>query len=141
VSSILQHLRGRQLAELKDRRPEATVVDPAEVIPVMKCIGDGFTAGRATSIDQLAEVANLPADVVRQMVTRLVGAGLLHRLADSETHVTLRRPPETIRVSRLLEVAFGWAERNEGEKDEIQVLSQLRTHSDRPSAISTWARC
>ena len=72
VSSTLQHLRGRQLAELEARRGEPAIVDPAMVAVIMRRIAEEFTAGRATSIDQAADTTDLPHATVERIFDRLV---------------------------------------------------------------------
>lgn len=126
VSAILQHLRGRQLAELQERRRESAMIDPAMVTLVMKRVAEDFVSGRATRVDQAAKAAELPPPVIDQIVAHLVQAGLLHRLAGAESAVTLSRPPDAIAVRQLLEVAFEMVDRDVGGHSSFRFLSRLR---------------
>jgi membrane protein len=126
VSSTLQHLRGRQLAELERQQSESVIVDPVVITAVMKRIAEGFAAGQATSTDQIVDAVHLPPPVVERILDRLVDAEFLHRLADWRAHVTLSRPPEAIPLSGLLDVAFAMVDRGRGGRAEPGLFSQLR---------------
>jgi membrane protein len=126
VSAILQHLRGRRLAELQERRSDPALVEPAMVTLIMKQIAQGFAAGRATTLEQVAETTQLPPPIVERILDRLAVAGWLHRLSEPEESVTLSRPPETIPVRRLLDVGFALVERDTRDDGDARLLDELR---------------
>jgi membrane protein len=126
VSSTLQHLHGRQLAELEQQRRESTMIDPAIVPMIMKAVGERFREGRATNIGHIASVTGLPDTATERIVERLVAAGLLHRVADSDREVALSRPPEEIQIPQLLEIAFKASDLDVEVQDTPQLLERLR---------------
>jgi len=126
VSSTLQHLHGRQLAELEQQRRESIMIDPAVVVVIMKAVAERFLNGRTTSIDRIASVTGLPEAVTERIMDQLVAAELLHRVADSKRSVALSRPPGEIPVERLLEIAFSAADVDVGDHRASQLLDSLR---------------
>ena len=126
VSAILQHLRGRQLAELEERQRESTLVDPGLIALVMVRVAESFARGQAASVDQLAAGTETPPAVMERIVQRLVGEGLLHRLADPEPGVTLSRPPQAISLRQLLRIGFAMLDRDAGGAAAAAFLARLR---------------
>lgn len=139
VSSTLQHLHGRQLAELEQQRRESSMIDPAVVPVVMKTVAERFREGRATSIEDTASVTGLSDVVAERVIEQLVAAGLLHRVADSDRAVALSRPPEEIPVQELLDIAFKAADLDVGDPRASQLLERLRTAQKDASAGVTLA--
>ena len=134
VSSVLQHLHGRPLGDVKERPPEPALVDPAAVTLIMKRIAEGFEAGQPTSVEQISESTDLPPLLVERIIVQLVSAGLIHRLADSDNEVILSRPPEAIPVARLLDVGFGLANRELRAKAAAGLFSRLRAAQQQVAA-------
>jgi membrane protein len=126
VSSTLQHLHGRQLAELEQQRWESTMIDPAVVIVVMKAIAERFLGGRTTSIEHISSATGLPDAVTVRIIDQLVAAELLHRVADSNDSVALSRPPGETPIEWLLEVAFSAADLEVDDQRASQLLDSLR---------------
>ena len=127
VSSSLQHLHGRRVAELQEqRRWESALIDPAVVVTMMERVAARFIKGQATSVEQLARATGLSEPVVDRLLAGLMNAEMLHRVADAESQVALSRPPEEIPVERLLEIAFQTVRRDGGEEAGTRLLEQLR---------------
>ena len=125
VSSTLQHLHGRQLAELR-QQVQAVVIDPGVVVALLQCIAERFLAGQTASLEQLARATRLPEPVVERLVDGLVQARLLHRVADVESQFALSRPPDQIRLGQLLDFAFAAVDREIGAAPAARWLDQLR---------------
>jgi membrane protein len=131
VSSTLQHLRGRQLAEMERRRAEFALVDSSVVTTVMRDIAKCFSAGRFATVEQIAKTTDLPQGIVERLVDQLVREGLVHRPADREAEVALSRPPEAIPLRELLDLAHEMAHResDNGATDELN--RRLRSAQER----------
>ena len=136
VSSTLQHLHGRQLAELQ-QQVQAVVIDPGVVVALMQGVAERFVAGQTASVEQLARATRLPEPVVERLVGGLVDAQMLHRVADAESRVVLSRPPEQIPLARLLEIAFQAVDREVGTAQAARWLDQLRTAQKAATADAT----
>ena len=137
VSSTLQHLHGRQLAELQQQRHQAAVIDPGVVLAVMQRVAERFVAGQTASVEHLARTTRLPEPVVARLVAGLIDAQLLHRLAEPESQVVLSRPPEQIPLACLLEIAFHAVDREVGTEQAARWLEQLRTAQKTATADAT----
>jgi len=139
VSSTLQHLHGRQLAELEQQQRGSTIIDPAVVPVIMRAIGERFREGRTTSIQHIASVTGLPDTVTERIVDQLAVAGLLHRVADSDRNIALSRPPQEIPVQQLLDIAFSAADLDVDEPGASQLLDSLRAAQKDATAGATLA--
>ncbi|MBC8870965.1 MAG: YihY family inner membrane protein [Planctomycetes bacterium] len=139
VSSTLQHLHGRQLAELEQQQRDSTIIDPAVVPVIMKAIGERFREGQTTSIQHIASVTGLPDTVTERIVDQLAVAGLLHRVADSDRNIALSRPPQEIPVQQLLDIAFKSADLAVDEPGASQLLDSLRAAQKDATAGATLA--
>ncbi len=121
VSATLQHLRGRQLAEFEKGQSETAIVDPSVAIVMMQQIARRFAGGKPTEIPDAARAAGVPEMIAEQISASLVHAGLLHRLAEPESALTLSRPPEEIRIDELLAVG----QRMTGQDVDHEATSRL----------------
>jgi membrane protein len=139
VSSTLQHLHGRQLAELEQRRRESSMIDPAVVPVIMKAIAERFREGRTTGTEHITGATGVPDVVTERIVDQLVAEELLHRVADSERTVALSRPPDEIPVQQLLDIAFKAADLDVDDQRATQLLERLRTAQKDASAGVTLA--
>ncbi len=139
VSSTLQHLHGRQLAELEQQRRESTMIDPAVVVVIMKAVAERFLAGRTTSIARIGIVTGLPDAVTVRIIDQLVAAELLHRVADSNCSVALSRPPGEIPVEQLLEIAFSTADLEVDDQRASRLLGSLRAAQKEATAGASLA--
>lgn len=126
VSSTLQHLRGRQTAELKQRRWETAMVDPAIVIAIMTQIATRFQNGKVAALEELAKTSGLPEHPMEKIIDRLVDAGMVHRIADAENSLTLSRPPDTISLRYLLELAFETVDESFDAEEFCPGIEELR---------------
>jgi len=133
VSSTLQHLHGRQLAELQ-QQVQAVVIDPGVIVAVMQVVAQRFVAGQTTGIEPLARATRLPEPVVERLVGSLVEARLLHRVADAEPRFALSRPPEQIALAQLLDLAFAAVDRDLGAAPAARWLDHLRTAQQNAAA-------
>lgn len=128
VSSTLQHLRGRQLAELEKQQTEPLIVEPAAVLILMKYIARRFQEGKSTPVQLLVRRTGLGEGIVERLVSRLIDSGVIHRLADDNESVTLAAPPEQIRLDRLLDVGFQAASLKAPDDQTLQeLIAQLRS--------------
>jgi len=139
VSSTLQHLHGRQLAELEQQQRDSRIIDPAVVPVIMKAIGERFREGQTTSLQHIASVTGLPDTVTERIVDQLAVAGLLHRVADSDRNIALSRPPQEIPVQQLLDIAFSAADLDVDEPGASQLLDSLRAAQKDATAGATLA--
>ncbi|MCY2989877.1 MAG: YihY family inner membrane protein [Planctomycetota bacterium] len=138
VSATLQHLHGRRVAELQEqRRWESALIDPAVVVMIMERIAAGFMKGQTTTVEQIARTTGLTEPVVDRLLTGLVHAEMVHRVADAESSVALRRPPEEIPLDQLLEIAFQSAQRDGGGDASHRLLEQLRMAQKAATAHAT----
>jgi membrane protein len=126
VSSTLQHLRGRQLAELEERESEAAFVDPSLLIVMMQHIASRFAAGKSTDVADAAHTAGLSERAAERVLARLESSGLVHRLAEPETALTLSRPPEQITVDQLLTLGHQLVEHEVEHAPTSQLLERLQ---------------
>lgn len=96
------------LGLLDERRPVrvAGVVDPASILPVMLAVAEGFEQGRPTDHALAAKMTGLDEQVVAEMLERLAGAGMLHRVRDSNDGAyTLARSPKAILAADVLKIS------------------------------------
>jgi len=96
------------LGLLDERRPVrvAGVVDPASILPVMIAVAEGFEQGRPTDHAMAAKMTGLDEQVVSEMLERLAGAGMLHRVRDSNDGAyTLARSPKAILAADVLRIS------------------------------------
>ena len=133
VSSTLQQLHGRELAELPQGPAAAEMIDPNQLIVIMQLAAQRFVRGRAADVAELAAAANLPAALVETIVDALVADQLLHRLADSEGRVALARPPQDVTIESLLAVAHKLVRRPVEDAPTAQLLESLQ-HAQRENA-------
>jgi membrane protein len=127
VSSTLQHLRGRQLAEMQQQRQQSLVVDPGMIVVLMQHVAQLFRQGQSTNIESIARATKLSEAVTERMVNRLVEANMLRRLNEMDHQVVLARPADTISIRELLEIAYAAVDRELGQQPEAtQLLRRLR---------------
>lgn len=105
VASIIQTLRGRGIEVLVDGNEGAARLDASAVVRVVRTIADGFSEGRATSIDDLVQAHRLETGAVRRLVGRLEQAGIVARLEDPD-RIVLARPADSIEMAQVLRVGF-----------------------------------
>lgn len=126
VSVALQMLHGRRLNEIEQKRETASLIDPAAVLSVMELIASRFNEGQSTPTETIASDASLPRNIVRQILDRLVEAGLLHRVDRDDDAVALALPPEKISADRLIDIGFALADGN-GDGHQCSLLTKLRS--------------
>lgn len=108
LTHTLQTLRGRRPHKLRPIAENLPPGDPAWMLPILVAIGQGFMRGRPTSQQDLIESLQLPGPVAHNMIQRLEKVGWVLRLAcsdESDESYTLARPPESIRVREVLQLA------------------------------------
>lgn len=127
VSSTLQHLRGRQLAEMQQQRQQSLVVDPGMIVMLMQHVAHLFERGQTANTETMARATKLSEAVTERMVNRLVEANMLRRLGETDHQVVLARPAEAIAIKELLEIAYSAVDRELGRQPEAtQLLKLLR---------------
>lgn len=95
------------LGLLDDRVPARVtgVIDPAAILPVMIVAAEAFERGKTTDHAVAAKATGLDERVVSEMLERLAGAGLLHRVRDSgDGAYTLAKSPRMILAAEVLKV-------------------------------------
>lgn len=81
------------------------VIDPAAILPVMLVVAEAFERGKPTDHAAAARATGLDERVVSEMLERLAGAGLLHRVRDSgDGAYTLAKSPRTILAADVLRI-------------------------------------
>lgn len=112
VSATLQMLHGRRLEEIERTRELTGLIEPASLIGVMQLIADRFSRGERTTADQIAEAVSMPRDTVREILDRLIDAGLLHKIDRDKDSVCLSQPPDQIDTTQLLDLGFRMIDEN-----------------------------
>jgi len=138
VSATLQSLGGRTLEEVERERRPTGLVDPASVLTVMEVVAERFGESAASTTSQITEATGLAEATVHLIVTRLIEAGLLHRLDREDGAVSLARPPEGIAASELIDVGFALADEG-GIERKPAILLQLRDAQRSLAAQATLA--
>lgn len=106
LTFTLQAMKGRRLKHLIHKQPEEFVVSPAVLIPLATKLAAAFERGKAVSLAELGESADLPVRVVRKMLEMLEEARIVHRVQDTlGQSYTLARPADRIRVEEILGAA------------------------------------
>jgi len=109
LGAILQTVSRRELEEDSERRRErfhTGIVDPTAVLGVAGFVAHRFREGRAAQSREIADALGLPDSAVDLILTRLVAAGLVHRIERDDIAFTLARPPEGISADRLIQLGF-----------------------------------
>jgi membrane protein len=92
--------------EEERRRSRQPVVDPASILVVAVEIARRFADGKPSDHSTLHEATGVDERVIADMLERLAGAGILHRLSSGEQEGTyaLSKPPETISAIEVLKI-------------------------------------
>ena len=82
------------------------VVDPASALVLMVAAAERFRLGKASEHSALFAATGIDERVISEMLERLAGAGLLHRISGGEEDgsYSLSRPPEAIPAGDVLRV-------------------------------------
>ena len=138
VTATVQMLKGRQIEELTEKKPQNGLVDPVQVVSVMEIITERFAQGLATPTRDIADQTCIAENLVATMVDRLVRANILHRVEGADQGVTLALPPEQVSGEKLLEI--GYALVDEGGVGRISPLvDKLREVQKRLAGQTTLA--
>jgi membrane protein len=125
VSSTLQHLRGRRVAELERQQAESAIVDPSAAILLMRVVAERFSEGKSADPSLLSAAAGLSEPIVERLVDALVREGLLHRVADSDNAVVLGQPAEDVPLDRVLKTAHRLVQRTVDNQPTADLLESL----------------
>lgn len=91
------------------------VVDPGAILVIMLEVQRRFACAETSDHAQIAARTGVDEQVVSDMLERLAGAGLIHRVADANQEGTYSpaRPPEQVQAAEVLKLgdALGSAER------------------------------
>lgn len=92
--------------EEERRRARQPVVDPASILVVAAEIARRFAGGKPSDHSTLHEATGVDERVIADMLERLSGAGILHRLSTGEQEGTyaLSKPPEAISAIEVLKI-------------------------------------
>lgn len=92
--------------EEERRRSRQPVVDPASILVVAASIAERFAGGKSSDHSALHESTGVDERVIADMLERLAGAGILHRLSGGEQEgtYTLARPPEAVSALEVLRI-------------------------------------
>ena len=138
VAATVQMLKGRQIEELTEKKPQNGLVDPVQVVSVMEIITERFAQGLATPTRDIADQTCIAENLVVTMVDRLVRANILHRVEGADQGVTLALPPEQISGEKLLEIGYDMVD--EGGVGRISPLvGKLREVQKRLAGQTTLA--
>lgn len=138
VASILQNLRGRRLEELEKRARRSTLVDPASVVTVMKCIAARFVDGLSVTPNTIAGEARLTESNVTDILTPLEKAQFVYRLARPQGEYTLARPPQQIGADLLLQIGFQLVDQGSPPESD-SLIDRLRKAQLRIASETTLA--
>lgn len=89
----------------EDRRPPRTtmLVDPASILLVLASIAERFRTARRAERSAVAQDSGLEEATATELLQKLVGAGVVCRVADAEHEsYVLARSPETISAQEVL---------------------------------------
>lgn len=124
VAAILQALRGRAIQSMQEDELGG-LLDPGSILPVMACVSRGFQSGGLTSETRIVTETGLRPEVVSLMLERLEQRGYLHEVDGGQGFV-LARPPEQIRASELMDVAFELVDETATGRVLPPILERLR---------------
>ncbi|MBM4108374.1 MAG: YihY family inner membrane protein [Phycisphaerae bacterium] len=86
----------------------SSLVDPAAILAVAAAVAERFADRRPSAASDVADRAGLEESIVADMLERLAGAGLLHRVvgggADESAAYALSGPPDTIKAADVVAV-------------------------------------
>ncbi len=106
LAFTLQAMEGREFQRLERRTPRS-VSDPQWLVPMMTAIARGFARGQPRSRQDLAEELRLSLESVADLADKLEEEGLVlqvHRRGTSDVALTLALPPESIPLTRLVDL-------------------------------------
>lgn len=104
VAYSIQAMKGRQFKHI-DHASKQLVMSPTMLLPVMSTVSSAFGRGKTLTVDALAESTGFADHAVERMVEALRGAGLLHRVDDSEPpEYALARSADQITAGDVLAV-------------------------------------
>lgn len=95
------------LAEDTQPARKLRVVDPGAILVVALDVARRFASGKPSDHAQVAAATGVDEQVASDMLERMAGAGILHRVADADQEGTysLARPPAQIAARSVLELA------------------------------------
>lgn len=106
LTYTLQTLRGSRVVRPEIDSGDTLSGDPDWMLPIMAEVARAFNDGRAIDNQDLADHLGLTSRVTMEMVSELIGAGLLRRVSvGDDDALTLARPAERIPVTQILSIA------------------------------------
>lgn len=129
-------VRRHGLAALRWFMPDPSVparsslVDPASILAVAAAVADRFGDRLPSEASDVADRAGLEEPIVADMLERLAGAGVLHRVvgggADETVAYSLSGPPEAIKAVDVVAVGRSLADALEADAPAARrVISEL----------------
>jgi len=121
------------LGLLEDAHPanKPRIIDPSAILVALACVADRFQRGMTSDHAQVAQCTGIDEQAVGEMLEKLAGAGVLHRVVNMDRLGTyaLSRPPSAIRAIEVLNMSDELAGANaKGRPDDpiSRVLFQAR---------------
>ncbi len=104
ISYAIQHFSTAALLRSKDHaRERDPLLDPAVGVVLMREIARRFREGKASSLESLADGANVTELMAKPILERLADAGFLNKVERAEKDdYALARPAEDIQVNQVL---------------------------------------
>lgn len=97
------------LGLIEDAHPggRPRLIDPSAMLVVLAAAAARFRQGKTSDHSQLAQTTGVDEQAVGEMLERLAGAGIVHRVAGADrfTAYSLARPPESIAADDVLRIA------------------------------------
>ncbi len=110
LTYTLQAMKHKRFKHRDELIGSAIEANPAWLIPIMVSVGQSFSKGQSTSVDQVSGELNLPVHSVKALLRELAKEGLVHQVTDPrqrrdhDDDYMLSLPPDGIEMNRLLEL-------------------------------------
>ena len=110
LTYTLQSSKSGRLKHLLARTARDALFDPRRVVTLMTILGREFTVGKSVERSRLVGLLHVPDATLNAVITHLEAQRLIYRVipgtikSTDETHYTLARPPEQIRLADLIAV-------------------------------------
>jgi len=130
VSSTLQHLHGRQLAEIQEKMGAGKVpVDPLTLAGILGAIATRFHKGKPSFPEEIARETGLPERVLHPILVSCAEEQLIHEVGAPRPGYVLAAPPSEIRMDRLALLSRQWMDAQRGTEESKRV-KELRLTQD-----------
>ncbi len=103
----IQAMKGRRFKHLQHKQAGELMIDSTWLLPLIAQIGRRFDEGKPATLDELANMMDLPARAIQRMCGALENAGLIHKVGGEDNKsvgYTLAQPADQITAARVLDV-------------------------------------